>query len=66
MEIPLEIFEDTFNDDDIGQPDESINFFKYKEISDYPSSMRDFSFMVTDLDTIDKISQKSLSLIQRY
>ena len=58
LEIPLEIFEDTFNDDDIGQPDESINFFKYKEISDYPSSMRDFSFMVTDLDTIDKISQK--------
>lgn len=58
LEIPLEIFEDTFNDDDIGQPDESINFFKYKEISDYPSSMRDFSFMVTDLYTIDKISQK--------
>ena len=58
MEIPIEIFEDAFNDVDIGQPDESINFFKYKEISDYPSSMRDFSFMVTDLDTIDKISQK--------
>ena len=58
LEIPIEIFEDAFNDVDIGQPDESINFFKYKEISDYPSSMRDFSFMVTDLDTIDKISQK--------
>ncbi len=58
LEIPLEIFEDTFNDEDIGQLDENINFFKYKKISDYPSSMRDFSFMVSDLDTIDKISQK--------
>ena len=58
MEIPLEKFEGIFNDVDIGQPDEDINFFKYKEISDYPSSMRDFSFMVSDLDTINKISQK--------
>tara|TARA_B100001093_G_scaffold130263_1_gene122870 strand:+ start:170 stop:2095 length:1926 start_codon:yes stop_codon:yes gene_type:complete len=58
LEIPLEKFEGIFNDVDIGQPDEDINFFKYKEISDYPSSMRDFSFMVSDLDTINKISQK--------
>ena len=58
LEIPLEIFEGTFNDEDNGQLDENINFFKYKEISDYPSSMRDFSFMVSDLDTINQISQK--------
>ena len=58
FEIPLEILEGTINDEDIGQQDENINFFKYNEISDYPSSMRDFSFMVSDLDTINKISQK--------
>tara|TARA_B100000886_G_scaffold119822_1_gene80568 strand:- start:301 stop:2223 length:1923 start_codon:yes stop_codon:yes gene_type:complete len=58
LEIPLEKFEGTVSDVDIKQPDNNINFFKYKEISDYPSSMRDFSFMVSDLDTINKISQK--------
>jgi phenylalanyl-tRNA synthetase beta chain len=58
LEIPLEKFEGTFDDVDIGQEDKNINFFKYQEISDYPSSMRDFSFMVSDLDTINKISQK--------
>ena len=60
MEVPLETLKISFDDMDINQKDESINFFKYEEISDFPSSMRDFSFMVSDVNTIDKISQKIL------
>ena len=58
LEIPLDKFEVTANDEDIEKLDENINSFRYEEISDYPSSMRDFSFMVSDLNTINKISQK--------
>ena len=58
LEIPLEQFEGFFNDEDLEQSEENTNFYRYKEISDYPSSARDFSFMVSNLDTINKISQK--------
>ena len=60
MEVPLETLKISFDDMNINQKDESINFFKYEEISDFPSSMRDFSFMVSDVNTINKISQKIL------
>ena len=32
-----------------------INFVSYKPISEYPSSSRDFSFSITDLDKVDDI-----------
>jgi phenylalanyl-tRNA synthetase beta chain len=32
-----------------------INFVRYKPISEYPSSLRDFSFSITDLDKVDDI-----------
>ncbi len=58
VEIPLERFEVYRNDEYVEKLDEDIQFFKYKEISGFPSSTRDFSFMVSNLDTINKISQK--------
>ncbi|MFL2730341.1 MAG: phenylalanine--tRNA ligase subunit beta [Gammaproteobacteria bacterium] len=58
LEIPLGKFEGTFNVKDIEQLDKNVNFYKYKEISDFPSSTRDFSFMVSNLDTINQISKK--------
>ena len=58
LEIPIEKFDGIFNDEDIEQSEENADFFRYQEISDYPSSARDFSFMVSNLDTIDKISKK--------
>ena len=58
LEIPLGKFKGTFNVKDIEQLDKNVNFYKYKEISDFPSSTRDFSFMVSNLDTINQISKK--------
>ena len=58
LEIPIEKFDGIVNDEDIEQSEENADFFRYQEISDYPSSARDFSFMVSNLDTIDKISKK--------
>ena len=58
LEIPLGKFEGTFNAKDIEHLDKNVNFYKYKEISDFPSSTRDFSFMVSNLDTINQISKK--------
>ena len=58
LEIPLEQFEGFVNDEDLEPSEENANFYRYQEISDYPSSARDFSFMVSNLDTINKISQK--------
>tara|TARA_Y200000002_G_scaffold348490_1_gene324476 strand:+ start:5408 stop:7330 length:1923 start_codon:yes stop_codon:yes gene_type:complete len=58
LEIPLGKFEGTFNVKDIEHLDKNVNFYKYKEISEFPSSTRDFSFMVSNLDTINQISKK--------
>ena len=58
LEIPLGKFKGTFKRKDIEQLDKNVNFYKYKEISDFPLSARDFSFMVSNLDTINQISKK--------
>tara|TARA_B100000674_G_C37971658_1_gene977273 strand:+ start:506 stop:2431 length:1926 start_codon:yes stop_codon:yes gene_type:complete len=58
LEIPLERFEVNSVDECVEKLDENVHFFKYEEISEFPSSMRDFSFMVSNLDTINEISQK--------
>lgn len=33
----------------------SINFINYKSISEYPSSARDFSFLIENLDAVNKV-----------
>ena len=33
----------------------AVEFFKYKPISDYPTSSRDFSFSITDLSKVNEV-----------
>ena len=32
-----------------------INFIRYKKVSEYPSSVRDISFSITDIEITDEI-----------
>lgn len=35
--------------------DKKINFIKYEQVSEFPSSTRDFSFSITDLKKYDEV-----------
>ena len=48
-----EISEDFFNSR--SELNKSFNFIKYKKISEFPSSSRDFSFSIKDLKKVDEV-----------
>ena len=48
-----EISEDFFNSR--AELNKSFNFIKYKKISEFPSSTRDFSFSIKDLKKVDEV-----------
>lgn len=57
FQIPIEEIEASFDSSSIRNIPFSKGFFKYKQPSDFPSSNRDFSFLVKEKSNIDKISQ---------
>lgn len=60
IEIPFKEVEALIDSSEIIEIDSNILNQRYKDISDFPSSNRDFSFLVNDTDTIKLISQKIL------
>ena len=57
FQIPIEEIEASFDSSSVRNIPFSKGFFKYKQPSDFPSSNRDFSFLVKEKSNIDKISQ---------
>ena len=53
-EIPINDISDTFFSS-LSACKKDINFITYKPISDFPSSTRDFSFLITNLILVDKV-----------
>ena len=54
VEIPINNISDTFFSS-LSAGKKDINFITYKPISDFPSSTRDFSFLITNLNLVDKV-----------
>jgi len=54
IEIPISEIPDTFFSN-LNAEKKSINFITYKPISDFPSSTRDFSFLITNLNIVNKV-----------
>ncbi len=54
IEIPLKDIPESFFSK-INNDKKSINFINYKPISEYPSSKRDFSFLIEDLQATHKL-----------
>ena len=59
--IPIEYMEKLFDEESsyVSKIKEKVydKDFKYTKVSDYPASTRDFSFVVSDKEKIDSISQ---------
>ena len=53
-EIPLENMSATFFSE-LNAQQKSINFKNYEPISEYPSSTRDFSFLINDLNAVSEV-----------
>lgn len=54
IEIPINDIPETFFSS-LSVVKRDINFITYKPISDFPSSIRDFSFSITNLNLVDKV-----------
>ena len=57
IEVPLEEIETRSNAEKFDYHDNNILQQRYQEVSDFPSSNRDFSFLVNDIETINRISE---------
>ena len=57
FQLPIKEIEASFDQSSIESTTPSKEFFKYKQLSDFPSSNRDFSFLVKEKSYIDKISE---------
>ncbi len=57
FQLPIKEIEASFDQSSVESAPLSKGFFKYKKLSDFPSSNRDFSFLVKEKSNIDKISE---------
>ena len=57
FQLPIKDIEASFDQSSVKSITTSKEFFKYKQLSDFPSSNRDFSFLVKEKFNIDKISE---------
>ena len=57
FQLPIKEIEASFDQSSLESTTPSKGFFKYKQLSDFPSSNRDFSFLVKEKSYIDKISE---------
>lgn len=65
VELELDIFLNNFNEDlDLKKP--LANFKKYQKISDYPSSVRDFSFLISDISNYENFVKSVSNISNNY